>query len=177
VKRRNFTLSVKNDIGEIQKKVEMCPKWAWIIHDEDVDKDTGEMVPVHLHAYIEFPNPRSFESVSDQLGIPPNMILKVIDKKGLLQYFTHTNQPEKHLYSMDEISSNFDVKPFYEKFDDSLFSDYASLRAGVMSPPEFYENHKQEINESGFYPRLRIFDLIYSAGSRANEARDMKVRP
>jgi len=161
MKRRNFTLSVSKDIYEVIKQVEQCPLYAWIIHDKDINPETNQLIEKHVHAYIEFPNPRSFDSVAELIGIPPNMLLKVIDKNGILQYLIHKNQPDKFQYDFKDIQSNFDLEPFFS-MDKSpqLWDDFNKLRSHKISPNEFYELHKAEINRNAFYQRLKIFQLI-----------------
>jgi len=156
VKRRNFTLSIKNDIQEFISLVEQCPQWAWIIHDKDTDTEK------HVHAYIEFPNPRSFESVAELLNVPANMVCKVIDKNGILQYLIHKNQLDKFQYEFTEIHSNFNLEPFFMIKSNTLWVDYNLLRRRKITPDEFYEIHKSEIDANAFYQRLRIFEIIAS---------------
>lgn len=161
MKRRNFTLSVKNNIPEFIKEVEQCPNYAWIIHNKDTDKDKpAEPIEDHIHAYVEFPNPRSFASVAEILGVPENMVCKVIDKNGILQYLIHKNQPEKFQYGFDEIHSNFDLTPFFMDKSTTTWSDFNKLRTGKLTSDEFYDIHKHEIDHSSFYQKLRIYQII-----------------
>jgi len=160
MKRRNFTLSIKNDQIEFIKNVEQCPIYAWIVHDKDADPETGELIPKHVHAYVEFPNPRSFASVAESLGVAENMVCKVIDKNGILQYLIHKNQPEKYQYDFNDIQANFDLTPFFMNSAHNLWKDFNNLRRGVITPNEFYELHKGEIDANAFYQKLRIFDMI-----------------
>lgn len=160
MKRRNFTLSIKNDIIDFIKQVEQCPQYAWIVHDKDVNHETGELIEKHVHAYIEFPNPRSFKSVAELLNVSENMVCKVIDKNGILQYLVHKNQPEKYQYPFEDITSNFDLEPFFMNKSNNLWSDYNLLRTHEISPDEFYKLHKSEIDNNGFFQKLRIFEMI-----------------
>lgn len=162
MKRRNFTLSIKNDITEFLALVEQCPQYAWIIHDKDIDHDTGELIESHAHAYIEFPNPRSYKSVAEILNVQENMVCKVIDKNGILQYLIHKNQPDKFQYDYSEIHSNFDLEPFFHSKSNTLWFDFNQLRSHHLTPNEFYLIHKSEIDSNAFYQKLRIFDMISS---------------
>jgi len=160
MKRRNFTFAVTKNIMEIIKQVEQCPEYAWIIHDKDVNKESGELIEKHVHAYIEFKNPRSFKSVAELLNVPENMVCKVIDKHGILQYLIHKNQPEKYQYDFKDITANFDLEPFFMNKSNNLWIDYNSLRQHEISPDEFYRLHKSEIDNNGFFQKLRIFEMI-----------------
>jgi hypothetical protein len=160
MKRRNFTLSIRLDIIEFIKQVEQCPQYAWIIHDKDINHETGELIEKHVHAYVEFPNPRSFKSVAELLNVPENQVQKVIDKNGILQYLIHKNQPEKYQYDFNDITSNFDLEPFFMNKSNNLWEDYNRLRTHQISPDEFYHLHKSEIDNNGFFQKLRIFEMI-----------------
>lgn len=160
MKRRNFTLSIKNDIIEFIKQVEQCPQYAWIIHDKDIDHDTGELIEKHVHAYIEFPNPRSFKSVADLLNVAENMVCKVIDKHAILQYLIHKNQPEKYQYAFEEITTNFDLQPFFMEKSNTTWYDFNNLRSGKITSSAFYDIHKSEIDNNNFYQKLRIYQII-----------------
>lgn len=106
LRSRTVTISVKQDITNI---IEQYGKYAWILHDKDVDKE-GELKDPHYHIYLEFPNARSLNSIAEELNIPPNMIEVVRDKNGILKYLTHANNPEKYQYDISEIHSNFDIE-------------------------------------------------------------------
>ena len=164
VKRRNFTLSIKNDIESFIPLVEQCTQFAWIIHDRDTDTER------HIHAYIEFTNPRSFQSVADLLNVPENMVCKIIDKNAILQYLIHKNQPDKFQYDFSEIHSNFDLEPFFMDKSSTLWNDFNSLRSRRITPTEFYELHKHQIDSNAFYQKLRIFDMISSYDPPAGPA-------
>ena len=106
LKTRCMTISLKQDIT---KEVEQYGKYAWILHDKDVILETGELKDAHYHYYLEFPNARSINSVADELGIEPNFIEVVRDKKGILNYLIHAKNPDKYQYDISEVHSNFDL--------------------------------------------------------------------
>lgn len=161
MKRRNFTLSINKDISSLISKVEQTPYYAWIIHDKDINPETGEIIEPHVHVYLEFKNPRSYASVADQLDVAENMVCKVIDKNGILQYLIHKNQPEKYQYNFTDIHANFDLEPFFmDKNDNTLWYDFLDLKYGSMTSKEFYTAHKSQIDPNSFYQKLKIFDLI-----------------
>lgn len=102
IKRRNYTFALTKDNERIIKIVKKYPKYAYIKHDKD---DAEE----HYHYYIEFLNPRSLQSVANELKIPDNMLEPVYNKKGILQYLTHENAKGKHQYDVSEIQTNMDL--------------------------------------------------------------------
>lgn len=107
LRSRTVTISVKQDITSL---IEQYGKYAWILHDKDTNKETGELIDPHYHIYLEFPNARSLDAVANELGIAPNFVEIVRDKKGILNYLTHNNNPEKYQYDISEVHSNFDIK-------------------------------------------------------------------
>lgn len=106
MKTRTVTISLKQDITSI---VEQYGKYAWILHDKDVTEH-GELKDSHYHIYLEFPNPRSINSIANELGIEPHMIEVVRNKQGILAYLTHSRSPEKYQYDISEVHSNFEIK-------------------------------------------------------------------
>lgn len=174
MKRRDFTFSIQadaQDLSELQAKIEQCPEWAWIIHDQDIkiEEGSGEVtpVPVHLHGFVAFPNPRSFASIADMLDIPVNQVQKVISRFAILRYLTHKDQPAKYQYNLDEVRTNIDLAAIYNLQDSStLWENYRNLRAGLITPQAFFDAHKSEIDKNNFYQKMRIFQLIQDTYKR-----------
>lgn len=144
-KRRNFTFSVfETSFSDILPFIkDSCPKYAYILHDKDRVEHN------HYHVYVDFPNPRSFASVANDLHLPVNQLQKVISKKGLLSYLTHENETDKYHYSQSEVVSNFDLE--LEKSSDLTvddimieFDDYCKMRRGEITPREFVERHAMQ---------------------------------
>ena len=102
-----MTISLKQDITGL---VEQYSKYAWILHDKDINNETGELKDAHYHIYLEFPNPRSINSIANELDIEPFMIEAVRNKQGIIAYLTHSKSPEKYQYDISEVHSNFEIK-------------------------------------------------------------------
>jgi hypothetical protein len=107
IRTRKVTISLKQDITKV---IEQYGKYAWILHDKDANPETGELIEPHYHIFLEFPNARSLTSIANELGIEPNMVQVVRDKKGILNYFTHSRSPEKYQYDIKEVHANFEVE-------------------------------------------------------------------
>lgn len=136
IKARKFTFALHNPDQWQQAIdfVEDCPAYAYIKHDKDPDSEP------HYHFYIEFPNPRSLNSVALDFNLPSNMIEKVRCPQGLLAYLTHTDQKSveagKHAYSFEEIKTNLPESAFSGPLDkrklwielSELVDDYFSGR-------------------------------------------------
>jgi len=114
MKTRCVTISLKQDITPL---IEQYPKWAWILHDKDSSKETGELIEPHYHYYLEFLNQRHLDSIAKEFNIEINMIEVVRDKKGILSYLTHSRHPDKYQYDISEVHANFEIKRATEDFN------------------------------------------------------------
>jgi len=128
IRSRVFTMSLKQDIT---KEIEQYGKYAWILHDKDVDKETGELKDPHYHIFLEFPNARYITGLANELNIEANMLEVVRNKSRLLRYFLHKDSPEKHQYEISEIHSNFEIE---QSFDELNFVTIGEL---LHSSPTF----------------------------------------
>ena len=80
---------------------------AYIItHTRDIDYETGELIDPHTHIYIEYDTPRKITTVANLLKVEPNFIEVVRNKKGMLRYLTHKDQPTKTKYEDKEVYTN-----------------------------------------------------------------------
>lgn len=80
-----------------------------ITHTKDLNEDTGETAEPHTHFYIEYDTPRKVSTVAKLLGVADNFVEIVRNKKGMLRYLTHKDQPTKAKYSDDEVLTNADI--------------------------------------------------------------------
>lgn len=150
------------------------PYYAYIKHDKD---NRDKVVPsdpesgIHYHFYLEFQNARSYASVATELGIPVTMLQGVkINKKAILQYLTHENDPSKHHYSPEEIHSNFNVVE--ERQADELDSrqlaiDYYDLRHGRMTYLDFYDKYAIYIVRHSFSQQIKVLESMTTAEDKA----------
>lgn len=84
--------------------------FAWILHDMDILESTNEPKKPHYHVFLEFENPRSFESVAKCFCIASNQIEKAKSKRGCVRYLIHKDNPLKHQYdSADIVFRGLDV--------------------------------------------------------------------
>lgn len=77
-------------------------------HDKDINKETGEFTKIHRHAALYFSSLKSNKQVSELLKNrlnTPSHIEPVMSPKGLYDYFTHANNPEKTPYNINDIES------------------------------------------------------------------------
>lgn len=166
-KVRYFTFAIVENNHVLQKKIKEIyshDKYAYILHDKDKSAERK-----HCHYYLEFKSPRSFRSIANDLEIPVTMLEKVYNKKAMLDYLTHENDPNKHHYDISEVTANFDIEK--EKKDDvrdimQEFDDYCRVRQGLMDMREFIEKYSVCIVRHQFSQSLQIYERIYNAHDR-----------
>ena len=77
-------------------------------HDKDINKETGEFKKAHKHGALYFDSLKSYSQVSELLTKnlnTPAHVEPVMSPKGMYDYFTHAENPEKTLYDINEIES------------------------------------------------------------------------
>lgn len=93
-----------------QLQEEMTPFAVSPLHDEDINEGTGELKKAHFHVLICFEGKKSFEQVKTiterfNASIPQ----RVNSAKGLIRYFVHKDNPEKHQYDIANIYAYGDI--------------------------------------------------------------------
>ncbi len=97
-------------------------------HDKDINKETGEFKKAHKHGALYFDSLKSYSQVSElltkHLNTPAHVEI-VMSPKGMYDYFTHAENPEKTLYDINDIESGcgFDLDKFLiSNNSDSFFA-------------------------------------------------------
>lgn len=165
--------------------------WGCIIHNKDL-KD-GQAVGDHLHVAIEFPNPRSIESIADEFNIPTHMIEKTRSRRAIFRYLVHRDNPEKAQYSVSDILANFNYSSYFvDKQDDKIriaeaWSDFNELKRGEITATEYI--HRRSIylekltewqllqyfvSTSKVQTRVETAGLVYSGRGRSSNHKHNK---
>lgn len=103
-------------------------KYAYILHNEDIytqsDLDNvidetmiGEPKKAHFHVVFFWDNVYQLGYIANRIGLPSQYLQKTESRSGAIQYLIHKNNPEKHQYSISEITTNI------EKIQSKFFSD------------------------------------------------------
>lgn len=173
-KVRYFTFSLTENNGIVSKRVEDIyknDKYAYICHDKDKSAEHK-----HYHYLLMFDSPRSFKSIANDLEIPVTMLQKVYSKKGILDYLTHENDPNKYHYDLSEIHANFSVEEEKKTDDPDIdpwqeFQDFVALREGRMSYREWFDKYSPLLQILRHYgTRLQIYDRLFQSGSSCTGA-------
>lgn len=96
--------------------------WAWLVHDKDIDSDTGELKKPHCHFAGTRPNAVSIQTVANAAGVPANYVKFGITTKGVFRYLVHADSPAKYQYDFTNVVANFDYPRYCNLLKDS---DYA----------------------------------------------------
>jgi hypothetical protein len=96
----------KNAIEFIEKYY----TYAMIVHDKDVNYETGETKKEHVHVVLEFKNARYVSGLAKELNIDPNYIQVCMSFDGALSYLIHFDEMEKYQYSIENVSGSLKVK-------------------------------------------------------------------
>lgn len=147
-----------NQKGGIMTKEKRSNKWAFLIyqesapknyievledlhipfvlspwHDKDVNKQTGEFKKLHKHGALFFDSLKSYAQVSElltgKLNSPAHVEI-VMSPKGMYDYFTHAENPDKTLYDVNEIESGcgFELEKFLvEQAADTFLNEVIDL--------------------------------------------------
>ena len=77
-------------------------------HDKDINKETGEFKKTHKHGALYFDSLKSYSQVSELLTKnlnTPAHVEPVMSPKGMYDYCTHAENPEKTLYDINQIET------------------------------------------------------------------------
>ncbi|EUN34572.1 hypothetical protein RU89_GL001603 [Lactococcus cremoris] len=102
-------------------------------HDKDVNRSTGEFKKAHKHGALFFETLKSYTQVSELLQEKlntPAHIEVVMSPKGMYDYFTHAENPEKTLYNIDDIEAGagFNLDKFLaEQSSDEFLNEVIDL--------------------------------------------------
>ena len=81
-------------------------EYTYILHDRDVNTETGEVLKPHTHLLWRYSEQRSLNTVSEEVGLPQNMIEKIHSYNNALVYLIHEKNSEKYQYSEDMVQGS-----------------------------------------------------------------------
>ncbi|MFC6165690.1 replication protein [Lactiplantibacillus dongliensis] len=102
-------------------------------HDKDVNFKTGELKKAHKHGALFFESLKSYTQVSDLISEKlngPTHVEVVMSPKGMYDYFTHAENPEKTPYKVEDIESGggFELDKFLvEQNSDTFMNDVVDV--------------------------------------------------
>lgn len=102
-------------------------------HDKDVNRSTGEFKKSHKHGALFFETLKSYSQVSELLQDKlnsPSHIEVVMSPKGMFDYFTHAENPDKTPYNIEDMESGagFELDKFLcEQASDEFLNEVIDL--------------------------------------------------
>lgn len=93
-------------IQEVVKR-ECITHYAYVLHDKDLD-DNKPKQP-HYHIMLKFRSPQQMDAIAKWFGVKENYLQKIKKWGSCITYLSHENAEDKHQYSREEITANFDV--------------------------------------------------------------------
>ena len=95
-------------------------------HDKDVNTGTGEIKKAHKHGVFVFESLKSYSQISSlvsgKLNAPKHVEI-VLSPKGMYDYFTHAENPEKTPYRTEDIECGcgFELEKFLMEYNTNEF--------------------------------------------------------
>lgn len=95
-------------------------------HNKDINSTTGEIKKSHKHGALFFDSLKSYSQVSELISEKlngPTHVEIVMSPKGMFDYFTHAQNPDKTPYNIDDIEygAGFDIDGFLLKQNSKAF--------------------------------------------------------
>jgi len=162
IRSRKYFFSLENIKDPKASAKKMLPtRWAYIVHDKDV-LDSGEIKPVHVHFFLEFPRPVALSTVAKAFGVAENFIepLKA-SQTGALRYMTHIDDPKKHSYQKNEVIANFDYSQCVGENQAGEWEDMLRVRKGTLTIKEFRINHAEAINKLPLNAKMNCMRMLF----------------
>lgn len=155
LRSENWTLTLYTDNEADKRILEYIIKnfnYAYILHNKDINKETGEVKKEHIHVVIKLENARTLKSITEELYIEENRVEKVRNFRKMIRYLIHMDNKEKYQYNKKDINSNiWDKIENYFK-DNSESSDIKEIFEYIYSVDRYIYFH--EVLEYVLYNNL-----------------------
>lgn len=151
--------------AKLKKNCEDYKFWAWIDHSPDKETEESDK-HFHTHLIIRSQGTRSIYDVAKQLDCPANFIQTIRNKRSLMRYLRHLDNPDKIQYKSEDVHTNslstLNIAWTDNQDDDvrRLFDDLDKLSRGQITRTDFVDLHYLEIQKMPFYQKIRIYSII-----------------
>lgn len=110
----------KDKILEVIRKHESIKKYVIALHDQDMQED-GTPIKPHFHVYLNFGTTNvQLSYAAKWFGVKEQSVEKIKSDKSdrnqsmgmyyTIKYYTHQDEPGKHVYPLSSFISNFDLE-------------------------------------------------------------------
>ena len=139
-------------------------KYYYILHDSDVDMETGELKKAHYHVIMTFKTPRKLGTVSNYFinfkELQLNSFEKIRNIDGAKRYLIHLDDADKYQYDSSNIVSNDKNLIDQLAINQSKCEASMEIANALFNPPktyeEFYEIHKPMLAKMNSYQVVNI---------------------
>lgn len=156
-KSKNFTLELYPEwqyIAMVLTYITSNYDYAMILHNKDIDSESGKPKKDHIHAVIRCPSRRRLSSVKNEFaekGVAKNLI-NTCNERAMIRYLTHIDDKEKYQYDRAEIKTNM-PKVVEIAYKDDVSNDDA-----------FYLIDKWIDEQKGNISQHTINEYVYNQG-------------
>lgn len=85
------------------------------LHDSDLNEDGSPKKP-HYHVAVSFEGNKSQSQIQEiASSVNGTQVFQIQSMQGMIQYFIHKNNPEKHQYKKEDIRAfcGFEIDPYF----------------------------------------------------------------
>lgn len=155
------------------------------LHDKDINP-TGDEKKPHWHVYLEFDSVKSYEQVLDITKQVNATIPQAVQSPvGMIRYFIHKDNPEKHQYDFRdiEIYNGFDLSKFDSYTESEIDEIISEITIFIDTVPIFeysellaYARDKDNGHFEDWYRTIRKNTFFFNAyiSSRRNQYKEWK---
>ncbi len=93
-------------IKVLEEAEKSLDEYVYILHNMDINKETGEILKPHYHLLWRYPEQRSIKTVAEEIELPENMIEKIHNYSNSLVYLIHAKNADKYQYSEEEVKGS-----------------------------------------------------------------------
>jgi len=128
------------------KMIKESTDYLCILHDKDKTKE-GELKKPHWHIILVYKNATWNSAIAEEFSIPLNYIQRLRNYEAASEYLIHANEPEKHQYTLDEVSGTVRLK---NKLKTSIETGEITEGEKVIELIELIENADKYISIGSF---------------------------
>lgn len=151
---KNWTITLYPEQGNEQDMITLDYitknfNYAYILHDKDINKKTGELKKEHIHVVIKLENARALQSIAKELNIEENRLEKVRNIRKIIRYLIHLDNKEKYQYEKEQIKTNIwnEIEKYFQ--NETEGSEILSIYEYIYSIDRYLYFH--EVLEYALY--------------------------
>lgn len=122
----NWTITLYPEQGNSQDMITLEYitsnfKYAYILHNKDINNETGELKKEHIHVVIKLENARTLQSIAKELNIEENRLERVRNLRKMIRYLVHQDNQEKYQYEIENIKTDMweEIEKYFQNDSES----------------------------------------------------------